>query len=103
MSLYEDPAGLLWIGTRSGGVSRWNPRSWELGAHRPAWLGDKMVTAFADAPNDRIWIASRGGGLAQFDGASGELRTSTPSSADPTRWATAASCRCGADRMAPCG
>jgi len=74
MSLYEDAAGLVWIGTRAGGVSRWNPRSWELGAHRPSWLGDKLVTAFADAPSNRIWIASRGGGLAQFDGASGELK-----------------------------
>jgi signal transduction histidine kinase/ligand-binding sensor domain-containing protein/CheY-like chemotaxis protein/HPt (histidine-containing phosphotransfer) domain-containing protein len=74
MSLYEDAAGLVWIGTRAGGVSRWNPRSWELGAHRPAWLGDKLVTAFADAPNGRIWIASLGGGLAQFDAANGELK-----------------------------
>ena len=38
MSLYEDDSGLLCIGTRSGGVSRWNPRSWELGGHRPDWL-----------------------------------------------------------------
>ena len=35
MSLYQDAAGLVWIGTRAGGVSRWNPRSWELGGHRP--------------------------------------------------------------------
>src|SRR5205823_4136140 len=45
MSLYQDATGLVWIGTRAGGVSRWNPRSWELGGHRPAWLGDKLVTA----------------------------------------------------------
>ena len=50
MSLYQDPAGLVWIGTRAGGVSRWNPRSWELGGHRPDWLGGKPVTSFADAP-----------------------------------------------------
>jgi ligand-binding sensor domain-containing protein len=72
MSLYEDATGLVWIGTRAGGVSRWDPRSWELGGHRPPWLGDKLVTAFADAPNDRVWIASLGGGLVQFDGATGE-------------------------------
>jgi ligand-binding sensor domain-containing protein len=72
MSLYEDATGLVWIGTRAGGVSRWDPRSWELGGHRPLWLGDKLVTAFADAPNDKVWIASLGGGLVQFDGATGE-------------------------------
>ncbi|HEY7890210.1 MAG TPA: two-component regulator propeller domain-containing protein [Steroidobacteraceae bacterium] len=64
-SLYQDTAGLVWIGT-GGGVSRWDPRSAELGARAPAWLG-KFVTAFADAPGGRVWIASMGGGLIQYD------------------------------------
>jgi signal transduction histidine kinase/ligand-binding sensor domain-containing protein/CheY-like chemotaxis protein/HPt (histidine-containing phosphotransfer) domain-containing protein len=72
MSLYEDETGLVWIGTRAGGVSRWNPRSWELGGHRPEWLGNKLVTAFADAPNNKVWIATRGGGLIQFDDDAGK-------------------------------
>ena len=71
MSLYEDEAGLVWIGTNSAGVSRWNPRSWELGGHRPEWLRDKLVTAFADAPDNKVWIGSMGGGLSLFDGDSG--------------------------------
>jgi signal transduction histidine kinase/ligand-binding sensor domain-containing protein/CheY-like chemotaxis protein/HPt (histidine-containing phosphotransfer) domain-containing protein len=72
MSLYQDANGLLWIGTRSGGVSRWNPRSWELGGHRPAWLENKMVTAFAEAPGNALWVASMGGGLVKVDISSGE-------------------------------
>ncbi|HEV2267897.1 MAG TPA: two-component regulator propeller domain-containing protein [Steroidobacteraceae bacterium] len=64
-SLYQDAAGLVWIGT-GGGVSRWDPRSAELGARQPAWLG-KFVTAFADAPGGRVWIASMGGGLVEYD------------------------------------
>jgi signal transduction histidine kinase/ligand-binding sensor domain-containing protein/CheY-like chemotaxis protein len=72
MSLYEDETGLVWIGTRAGGVSRWNPRSWELGGHRPDWLGNKLVTAFADAPNNKVWVATRGGGLIQFDDDTGK-------------------------------
>ena len=72
MSLYQDGAGLIWIGTRAGGVSRWNPRSWELGGHRPAWLAGKLVTSFAEAPNNRVWIGSLGGGLVLFDPAGGE-------------------------------
>ena len=72
MSLHQDSAGLLWIGTRAGGVSRWNPHSWELGGHRPAWLGTKLVTAFADAPEGRLWVASLGGGLVKYDPETGE-------------------------------
>jgi signal transduction histidine kinase/ligand-binding sensor domain-containing protein/CheY-like chemotaxis protein/HPt (histidine-containing phosphotransfer) domain-containing protein len=72
MSLYEDASGLVWIGTHDGGVSRWNPHSWEFGGRRPGWLAGKLVTAFADAPNNKVWVASLGGGLAQYDGDSGE-------------------------------
>lgn len=72
MSLYRDEAGLVWIGLRAGGVSRWNPRSWELGGHRPDWLDGKLVTAFADAGEGRVWIASLGGGLMRFNPATGE-------------------------------
>ncbi|HEY6515457.1 MAG TPA: two-component regulator propeller domain-containing protein [Steroidobacteraceae bacterium] len=67
MSLYEDRSGLVWIGTETGGVDRWDPRSAELGARRPDWVGSRYVTAFADAPDNRIWIASMGGGLVQYD------------------------------------
>ncbi len=71
MSLYEDATGLIWVGTRTGGVSRWNPRSWELGGNRPHWLDGKIVTSFADAPNQKLWIGSTGG-LVQFDAGTGE-------------------------------
>jgi signal transduction histidine kinase/ligand-binding sensor domain-containing protein/CheY-like chemotaxis protein/HPt (histidine-containing phosphotransfer) domain-containing protein len=74
MSLYQDDADLLWIGTRQGGVSRWNPRSWELGGHRPAWLVGKLVTSFADGHDGRVWVGSLGGGLALFDDRNGEAK-----------------------------
>jgi diguanylate cyclase (GGDEF)-like protein len=67
MSLYQDAHGLLWVGTRLGGVNRWNPRSWNFGSRRPEWLKGRLVTAFADAGEDRIWVASMGGGLVRFD------------------------------------
>ena len=72
MSLYQDPAGLVWVGTRAGGVSRWNPRSWEFGGHRPAWLENQPITAFADAPDNQLWIASLAG-LVRFDAATGAV------------------------------
>ena len=37
-----------------------------------AGSADKLVTAFADAPNGKVWIASLGGGLVRFDGDTGE-------------------------------
>jgi diguanylate cyclase (GGDEF)-like protein len=72
MSLYQDPHGLLWVGTSVGGVDRWNPRSWNFGSHRPKWLENRLVTAFADAGDDRIWVASLGGGLVRFSPRTGE-------------------------------
>jgi ligand-binding sensor domain-containing protein len=72
MSLYQDANHLLWVGTRVGGVNRWNPRSWDFGSHRPAWLAGRMVTAFADAGDDRVWVASLGGGLVRFDPSTGQ-------------------------------
>jgi signal transduction histidine kinase/ligand-binding sensor domain-containing protein/CheY-like chemotaxis protein/HPt (histidine-containing phosphotransfer) domain-containing protein len=67
MSLYQDRSGLVWIGTATAGVDRWDPRSAELGARRPDWLGSRFVTAFADAPDNRVWLASMGGGLVEYD------------------------------------
>ena len=75
MSLYRDPGGLVWIGMRSGGVSRWNPHSWELGNHRPAWVEGKLITSFADSAAGKIWVGSLGGGLVDFDPQTGESRT----------------------------
>jgi len=67
MSLYTDATGLMWIGTRASGVSRWNPRSWELGGYRPEWLRNRLVTAFADGPGNKVWVGTLGGGLFLFD------------------------------------
>ena len=70
MSLYQDPTGLLWIGTRNGGVSRWNPRSWEMGGARPDWLREQQVMGFADARGRDVWVASMGG-LYRYDSITG--------------------------------
>jgi signal transduction histidine kinase/ligand-binding sensor domain-containing protein/HPt (histidine-containing phosphotransfer) domain-containing protein/ActR/RegA family two-component response regulator len=67
MSLYQDRSGLVWIGAGTSGVDRWDPRSAELGARRPDWIGSRFVTAFADAPDDRVWIGSMGGGVVEYD------------------------------------
>jgi signal transduction histidine kinase/ligand-binding sensor domain-containing protein/CheY-like chemotaxis protein/HPt (histidine-containing phosphotransfer) domain-containing protein len=70
MSLYQDPTGLIWVGTRGGGVSRWNPRSWEMGGARPPWLREQLVMAFADAGGSAVWVASLAG-LYRYDSVTG--------------------------------
>ena len=77
MSLYEDAGSLIWIGTRAGGVDRWNPHSWELGAYRPDWLSGRPVTTFADGPDHKLWVGSLGRGLVLFDPATGESTDSS--------------------------
>jgi signal transduction histidine kinase/CheY-like chemotaxis protein/HPt (histidine-containing phosphotransfer) domain-containing protein len=72
MSLYEDEAGLMWIGTRSAGVNRWNSHSWELGGRNPAWLDGRWVVSFADAPGGHLWVGTLGGGLYNFDPETGD-------------------------------
>ncbi len=70
MSLYQDPTGLIWVGTRGGGVSRWNPRSWEMGGARPPWLREQLVMGFADAGGSAVWVASLAG-LYRYDSVTG--------------------------------
>ena len=31
VSLFEDRGGSLWIGTKTGGLAKWNPRTWSFG------------------------------------------------------------------------
>lgn len=58
-SIAQDRSGLLWVGMGNAGVSRWNPRSWALGHHKPMWLPElSMINAFADAPNNAMWFGT---------------------------------------------
>ncbi len=104
MSLHQDAAGLLWIGTRGGGVSRWNPRSWELGSRRPAWLGSDTVQAFADAwGRRRVDRVARRRAHALQHRYRRERNPSTRSPASAMRCGIRASCRCDGIAAATCG
>ncbi len=68
MSIAQDRSGLLWIGMRSGGVDRWNPRSWSLGHKRPSWFkNNAVVTALVDDSRGARWVASMDDGLRHVD------------------------------------
>lgn len=72
MSLYQDRGGVLWVGTRSGGVNSWNSDSWYFGHFEADWLRQKSVTAFATSP-DRLWVSTFEGGLSGIDRTTGNV------------------------------
>ncbi|TLY58388.1 MAG: hypothetical protein E6K52_13045, partial [Gammaproteobacteria bacterium] len=73
MALYQDRGGVLWAGTRGGGASHWNPRSWLLGHYRSASFRDMLVNAFADDGAGKVWVGTLAG-LIEIDARSGRER-----------------------------
>ena len=69
-SIYKDHQGLLWVGTRGGGVNLYNPDT-------------SLISTYDDLPDSRqmierrdgsIWIATDGYGLRILDRKTGEIR-----------------------------
>jgi signal transduction histidine kinase/ligand-binding sensor domain-containing protein/DNA-binding response OmpR family regulator len=73
-ALYQDKGGVLWVGTRGGGASHWNPDSWSLGNYRSATFHDTEVSSFADDGAGRVWVGTIGSGLVELDAHSGSER-----------------------------
>ena len=71
VSLFEDDAGLLWVGTRGAGVSRWNPRTWSLGADTPDIRSGAGSNAFEPAGDGLTWIGTISAGLVLHDESTG--------------------------------
>ncbi|MEL7311154.1 MAG: two-component regulator propeller domain-containing protein [Pseudomonadota bacterium] len=72
ISLYQDRGGLLWVGTKTAGVSKWNPRSWSFGHILPGLPSGneeliRRTTSFAESRDGSLWFGSFGAGLARVD------------------------------------
>ncbi len=70
ISLFEDRGGSLWIGTKSGGLAKWNPRTWSFGHTRASaeeGFSDHNITSFAEDVQGRLWIGTFGGGINLVD------------------------------------
>ena len=70
MSLYEDRGGSLWIGTKFGGLAKWNPRTWSFGHARASseeGFTDHNIMSFAEDKLGRLWIGTFGGGINLLD------------------------------------
>jgi signal transduction histidine kinase/CheY-like chemotaxis protein/streptogramin lyase len=72
LSLYQDRGGVLWVGTRAGGASHWNPRSWLLGHYFSDALNGAQIESFADDDAGNLWVGTIGGGLIEIDGRTGQ-------------------------------
>src|SRR6185295_9008049 len=66
MSLYQDRGGVLWVGTRAGGASHWNPRSWALGHYLSPLTRNVAVNAFAESGGKTLWVGTSAG-LVEID------------------------------------
>jgi diguanylate cyclase (GGDEF)-like protein len=76
VSLFEDRSGSLWIGTKSGGLAKWNPRTWSFGHFRASaeeGFTDHNITSFAEDKLGRLWIGTFGSGVNLLDRATNRV------------------------------
>ncbi len=81
VSLFEDRGGSLWIGTKSGGLAKWNPRTWSFGHTRASaeeGFTDRNITSFAEDKLGRLWIGTFGSGINLLDRTTGRGHRAAP-------------------------
>ncbi len=72
ISIVEDRTGVLWIGTKTGGISKWNSRSWLLGHLKPQFdagpdAGNPRITSFTRDASGHLWVGTFGSGIDVLD------------------------------------
>ena len=86
-AILEDSAGVLWVGTESGGLHRLNPDGsftrFRHDPNDPDSLRDDDVWVLFEDSAKRLWVGSWGGGLSLFDSKAGAFRTFLHDEKDP--------------------
>lgn len=87
-SIFQDQGGLMWFGTNTGGVSKWNPRSWSFGHYKPASSGPRSfssanITTFTEDLDGNTWVGTFGGGINVIDRDDRTVRQIRYNPADP--------------------
>jgi len=68
-AIYEDPFGMLWLGTVGGGLKRFNPGTGEFRhfLHDPrdanSLSSNNVLALYGDSARGALWIGMHGGGL----------------------------------------
>jgi ligand-binding sensor domain-containing protein/signal transduction histidine kinase len=88
MSIYEDPGGVLWIGTYGGGLDRFDPgtglwRHYQHDPNDPDSLSHNNVRSVYQDRDGVLWIATHGGGLDRFDRETEQFTHYRPDPEDP--------------------
>ena len=76
VSLFEDRGGSLWIGTKTGGLAKWNPRTWSFGhtrASKEDGFTDRNITSFTEDKLGRLWVGTFGAGINLVDRTTGKV------------------------------
>jgi len=75
-ALYEDRAGILWVGTWTGGLNALDRQAddeharfnrYQYDPEDPQSLGKGIVWAIHEDPEGVLWVGTAGGGLCRFD------------------------------------
>ncbi len=87
-AIYQDRGGVLWVGTKGGGLNNWNTHTGSFPHYRadPAaasGLSGNIVTSFFDEGNAVVWIGTFGGGLNRFDRTRGSFTLYQHEPTDP--------------------
>ncbi len=88
LTLFEDAAGQLWIGTQGGGLARWDRASdtfvrYQHDSADPTSLAGSRVRAIHQDRSGALWIGTAESGLDRFDPASGVFAHFRHDPADP--------------------
>jgi two-component system sensor histidine kinase ChiS len=72
VTLYEDQAGVLWLGTYGGGLVRYDPEADQSTAYLPAPDQPKSQTnntirTIYETPSGEFWVGTNSEGLARFE------------------------------------
>ncbi|MGB5256747.1 MAG: two-component regulator propeller domain-containing protein [Woeseiaceae bacterium] len=87
-SIFQDQGGLMWFGTITGGVSKWNPRSWSFGHYKPdnsgpRSLSNSNISTFTEDLDGNTWVGTFGGGINIIGRDDGVVRQIRHNPSDP--------------------
>jgi signal transduction histidine kinase/ligand-binding sensor domain-containing protein len=79
LSIYEDRAGMLWIGTNGGGLNRFDRENetflhWVNEPGNPESLSSNDILSIYEDRTGVLWVGTMGGGLNRFDREKGTFK-----------------------------